>query len=89
MVNLHFQKGNGNSTLTKGNFCPANGEYLKLRVFRFVCKPARVRWTKLGGLDNLAVQESFPKDRQADKKRWTSDRKHLRGLRNLTMILKF
>jgi len=29
MVNLHFQKGNGNSTLTKGNFCPANGEYLR------------------------------------------------------------
>ena len=29
MVNLRFQKKCGNSTLTKGNFWPTNGEYLR------------------------------------------------------------
>jgi len=35
MVNLHLQKEYRNSTLTKGNFCPTNGEYLILLLTPF------------------------------------------------------
>ena len=40
MANLHCQKVKRNYTLTKGFFCPINGEYLKNIHFSCLQNPA-------------------------------------------------